>query len=355
MDGSFTTEFSPHLADLRPAAQRILEIQNADGGIAWFEKGPWDPWNHVESAMALAATGHIGAAIAAYDYLLTTQREDGAWFGEYGNALPMVDRDFIIREPAPAFLDSNFCAYPAVGIAHYFQVTGDLERVRAWWHMVKNALDFVLTLQRPDGTISWAFEALGTDQDDALLAGNASIAKSLECGIFLAQLLHQDHQAWHEAHTSLTHALRATPDRFDKRQTGARFAMDWYYPVLAGVLKEEDAVKRILDGWTKFVIDTHGCRCVSDEPWVTAAESAELVLALLKIGHRDHATRIFEKMMSIRDDKGVFWMGWQTEESIVWPREQPSWTQAAIILAADALRAETLSSQVLTHSLLKTP
>ena len=350
MDGSFSNAFEDHLLALRPATERILTVQEDSGAIPWFEDGPWDPWNHVEAAMALTVMGEPAAAVAAFDYLARTQREDGAWFGEYGNTLPMVDRIYISREPAPAFLDSNFCAYPAVGIAHYLAATGDIARATDWWPMVQRALDLVIGLQRPDGTISWAVEAVGTDEDDALLAGNASIAKSLECGLYLAERLGQSRMDWRDAHARLLDALRHHPERFDRRGQGARFAMDWYYPVLAGAHSQTDDASRLDRDWDRFVIASLGCRCVSDEPWVTVAESAELVIALIAADRRDLAKDLFDDLQNIRDPNGVFWMGWQTEEAIVWPREQPSWTQAAVILAADALYGTSAASTVLTRS-----
>lgn len=352
MDGSFPTDAALSIADLRPAVDRILDIQTERGAIAWFENGAWDPWNHTESAMALTVAGELDAAARAFDYLKETQREDGAWFGEYGNCLPMVDRDFISREPAPAFLDSNFCAYPAVGIAHFLKATDDLARTRAWWPMVESALDFVLTLQKPDGTISWAAEAVDTDEDDALLAGNASILKSLECGLFLSTAFGTAKPNWHAARAKLLNALRNTPERFDRRNTGARFAMDWYYPILAGVFDETESAQRLDQSWGKFVIEAHGCRCVSNEPWVTVAETAELVLALLAANQRDRAKALLQTALDVRDESGVFWMGHQIEEDIYWPREQPGWTQAAMVLAADALQDGSATHQVLTRSLL---
>ncbi|MEM9570016.1 MAG: prenyltransferase [Pseudomonadota bacterium] len=352
MDGSFQTTTAPVAFDLRPAVQRILDIQATDGAIAWFENGPWDPWNHTESAMALCAAGEFAAAVKAYEYLASAQRPDGAWFGDYGNALPMVERDYISRETAPAFLDSNFCAYPAVGIAHYFKTTGDLARTRVWWPMVKRALDFVLTLQRTDGTICWSFEALGTDEEDALLAGNASILKSLECGLFLAGLMQDPQARWQTASHQLRHALQTTPELFDRRKTGTRFAMDWYYPVLAGALDLPTAQARIFERWETFVTDDPACCCVSDEPWITVAETAELVLALLAIDEQERAADLFAQMLTYRDEDGAFWMGWQSAEQIFWPRERPSWTQAAVILAADALDGKDPGSRVLIRSLL---
>ena len=203
MDGSFATGAALSIADLRPAIDRILDFQTEKGAIAWFENGPWDPWNHTESAMALTVAGELDSAARAFDYLQETQRKDGAWFGEYGNCLPMVAR-----------------AYPAVGIAHFFKATNDKTRTKAWWPMVERALDFVLTLQKPDGTISWTAEAVGTDEDDALLAGNASILKSLECGLFLSDAFGIAKPNWHLARTNLLSALQNTPERFYRRQTG---------------------------------------------------------------------------------------------------------------------------------------
>ena len=353
MDGSFPTSTALSIADLRPAIDRILDIQTDKGAIPWFENGPWDPWNHTESAMALSVAGEFDAAASAFDYLEDTQREDGAWFGEYGNCLPMVDRDFISREPAPAFLDSNFCAYPAVGVAHFLKATEDKTRAQKWWPMVERALDFVLTLQKPDGTISWSAEAVGTDEDDALLAGNASILKSLECGLFLADEFEVQKPNWHVARENLLNALQKTPDRFDRRQTGARFAMDWYYPVLAGVFDEAKSTDRLDRAWEKFVIEARGCRCVSNEPWITVAETAELVLALLSANKHEPAEQLLKATLNIRDENGVFWMGHQIDEAIYWPREQPSWTQAAVILAADAFQETSATNQVLTQSLIK--
>lgn len=353
MDGNLSSTSPGTLSRMTAPAGRILDVQRPDGAIPWFEDGPWDPWNHTECAMALTAMGEYGAATTAFDHLLETQRDDGAWLGEYGNALPMVDRDYISREKAPSVLDTNFCAYPAVGVLHYLMATGDLDQVGVWWPMVKASLDFVIGLQRADGTIPWSFEAIGTDEEDALLPGNASIAKSLECGIRLGHELGKPITAWTNARRRLVEALRHHPHAFDRRGTGSRFAMDWYYPILSGALEPKTAQDRLKSQWDTFVAE-QGCRCVSDEPWITVAETCELVLALITLDQRKSAARVFETIFQHRDPSGVFWMGWQTEEQIFWPKEQPSWTQAAAILAADALQADSLASQLLTHAQLET-
>jgi hypothetical protein len=60
--------------------------------------------------------------------------------------------------------------------------------------------------------------------------------------------------------------------------------MDWYYPVLAGCMSGEPAKIRLADGWAEFAMEQLGIRCVSDEPWVTASETAECAIAHAAIG-----------------------------------------------------------------------
>ena len=60
----------------------------------------------------------------------------------------------------------------------------------------------------------------------------------------------------------------------------SRFSMDWYYPVLCGAVTGGEARRRIDKFWDKFVVPDWGVRCVSDRPWVTMAETSELVLTL---------------------------------------------------------------------------
>ena len=350
MRDGFESLLQEHLQPVLPCAQSILSTQTQEGAIPWFVDGPWDPWNHTECVMALGAMGELDAARAGFEYLKKTQRTDGAWFGAYGNTLPMdADNRFIERRPAPEFLDSNFCAYPAVGLYHFYLLHKTIDWVEPFWPMVKRAIDFVLSLQRSDGTVVWSQEAMGTDEEDALLAGNASILKSLECAWRLARLMDCAQPEWEQAYEALHLALRDHPERFDRRGTGARFAMDWYYPVLSGALGRAVSEARLEQGWHRFVHPEYGCRCVEDEPWVTVAETAELALALISVGQTDRAAHILKQARSIRTENGVCWMGWQYEEALIWPEEQPSWTQAAIILASDALHGQTKASQMLVQ------
>ncbi len=337
------------LGALTGAAEAILAVQKADGAIPWFEGGPWDAWNHAECVMALAAMGEMPAAEAALDYLQGAQSPDGAWLGEYGNALPMDGRVKIARIPAPAVKDTNFIAYPAVAVWHHYALTGDVSAARARWPMVRAAINFVVSLQHPEGDISWCAEAHGTGIDDAVLAGNASIYASLGCALKLAALVGDAQHHWWHARARLRAAILAAPQRFDRAgQDRSAFAMDAYYPILSGVVATAAGYARLETKVAPFVRPGYGCRCVVTEPWITVAESCELALALVRLGAVSKASALLDWQHRYRDADGAFWMGWQYEEAIVWPQEKPSWTQAAAILATDAVHSATPACNVLT-------
>ena len=124
----------------------------------------------------------------------------------------------------------------------------------------------------------------------------------------------------------------------------SRFSMDWYYPVLAGPVRGPAARARLDSGWADFVVPGLGVRCVSDEPWVTGAETCELVMALDAAGDRARALEVFGEVQHLRDPGGGYWTGWQYENRAHFPAERSSWTAAAMILAADALSRTTPAS-----------
>lgn len=334
---------------LQGALACMLEAQGRDGAIPWFDNGPWDPWNHGECVMALFVSGEFGPASAGLEALAARQGEDGAWLGEYGNVLPMADRTHLARTATPAFRDTNFAAYCAVVVWHAYVLTGEAAIVRRYWPMVRAAIDFVVGLQHPKGDISWSQEAHLTDADDAVRAGCGSIYKSLECALRLGQLVGETPAGWVAARAALAQALCARPERFDRRQDRSVFAMDWYYPVLGGAVRGEAALTRLDAGWDRFVAPNLGCRCVADQPWATVAESCELAMALISVGRRQAAADVLNWQDAHRDVDGAYWMGWQFEEAIVWPEERPTWTQAAAILAHDALFDWTPAAGVLVR------
>jgi hypothetical protein len=62
----------------------IASLQLDTGMIPWFPGGHCDPWNHVETAMALDVAGlHDEEAERAYEWLADVQRPDGSWHNYY--------------------------------------------------------------------------------------------------------------------------------------------------------------------------------------------------------------------------------------------------------------------------------
>ena len=171
---------------------------------------------------------------------------------------------------------------------------------------------------------------------EALLAGSSSIYQSLRAGIAIGELVGDAQPTWELAAGRLGHALREHRDRFLDKAT---FSMDWYYPVLGGAVRGE-AGRALVDArWQDFVVPGLGIRCVDTNPWVTGAETCELVMALDALGDRDRALRLFADMQHLRDTGGRYWTGFVYPERVNWPVEHTTYTAAAVILAADALAA----------------
>ena len=122
--------------------------------------------------------------------------------------------------------------------------------------------------------------------------------------------------------------------------------MDWFYPILAGVVQGKPAQDRIESRWKIFVENNIGCRCVSDEPWVTVAESCELTLALLAAGEHARALGLFSWLHQFMDEDGGYWTGFNFRDQVIWPREKTTWTAGAILLAADALTEHSPASKL---------
>ena len=183
--------------------------------------------------------------------------------------------------------DSNFCAYIATGVWHHVLSTGDRRFAEDMWPVVSKAVDFVIDMQRPSGEIVWARSESGLEPD-ALLTGCASIYHSLRCALALADYFEDPQPEWEVAVGQLGHAIAHHPDLFVCKD---RWSMEWYYPVLGGALRGAAAHSRIDERWDDFVVTGLGIRCVDDRPWVTGAETCELVLALDAIGQTARARR----------------------------------------------------------------
>jgi hypothetical protein len=116
-----------------------------------------------------------------------------------------------------------------------------------------------------------------------------------------------------------------------------RFSMDWYYPVLTGVLTGTAAQDRIDERWDEFVVPGFGARCVTVNPWVTGGETLELALALTRLGRVAEAEKLFSDIGHLRDPDGSWWTGFVYNDQVRWPVEQSTWTAGTALLLWDAL------------------
>jgi hypothetical protein len=323
-------------AQVARTAATIAAMQEPSGAVPWTPGEKTDVWNHVEGAMALLVGGQVEAAERAYAWCARTQRPDGSW--------PMEVVVGEIRDPSG---ESNMSAYLAVGVWHHWLIRRDRAFVNRMWPVVRRALDFVVGLQLPFGGIAWSQEwderGPAKVNEEALLASSSSIYQSLRAGVALADLVGDPQVDWELAGGRLGHALREHRDLFlDKSQ----FSMDWYYPVLGGAVTGDAAVALLEERWDTFVVPGLGIKCVEQNPWVTGAETCELVIALDCVGWRDRAVELLADMQLLREPDGSYWTGWQFAEALNWPDEHSSWTAAAMILAVDALSRTTSGSGI---------
>jgi hypothetical protein len=310
------------VAQLDQTVSAVAAMQHHTGALPWPD-GHTDPWDHVECAMALTLGGRLDEARAAYAWMRRTQEPDGAWRMKY-------DGERVLD----ASVDTNQCAYVAVGVWQWWTVTGDRSLVERMWPHVQRALDFVLDLQHPAGHLHWSRSPEGDIDPDALVTGSSSAYQALRCGLALADLMGESAPEWELAAGLLQHAVAHHPEVFlDK----TRFSMDWYYPVLGGAVRGAAAAQRLAERWDEFVVPGVGVRCVADRPWVTGAETSELVLTLAAIGRRDDGLRLLSEREHQREQDGSYWTGLVFDEGVRWPVERSSWTSAAVVLAADAL------------------
>ena len=303
----------------------IAAHQLPSGAIPWYRDGVTDPWDHVECAIALDMCGMSDLATRAYDWLAETQNRDGSWWYTYRDGRP--------EEPAKS---SNHSTYVATGVWYHFLVTRDRAFLATMWPVVEKGIDFALGLQQPTGEVYWARDYKGEPWPSAPLTGSSCIHQSILSALKIARKLGIARPDWKEAARKLAGAIRGKPHLFDFHGDNRRgYAMNWYYPVLSGVISRERAVQRIDEQWDEFVVDGWGCRCTLDQPWVTVAETCELSLALVSIGDMARADTLLEWALQFKDSDGGFWTGINVDERLIYPPdEKTTWTAAGVIIAS---------------------
>ena len=137
--------------------------------------------------------------------------------------------------------------------------------------------------------------------------------------------------------------------------TKSRFSMDWFYPILTGALTDGEAQRRIEKYWDRFVVKGHGVRCVSDQPWVTIAETSELVMALAAMGNTGLAHIVFSWIQDRRFEDGSYWAGYTYPDMVIWPEDKITWTNAGVLMVLDTLYGLTPAGRLFSHNYWKSP
>ena len=315
----------------------IANLQRDNGDIPWHIDGKTDPWDLVECVMGLNIGGFHVQAQAALEWMAKTQNPDGSWFSSYMDGRP-EDRT----------CETHMACYLAVGLFHQYLIKQDIDELARFWPSAVKGIRFALDLQTPSGEIYWAKSPEGKTDPMSLLAGSSSIFMSLKCALAIAGLLGEDRPEWADALNRLETSIQENIHIYNVSKS--RFSMYWFYPILSGALRGKKAAARIDKYWGKYVIEGQGCRCVSDQPWVTIAETSELVLALHGMGRRQEARVVFSWIQDRVYPDHTFWCGYTYPDMVIWPEEKISWTNAVALMAADALYGLTPAAGLFDHA-----
>ncbi len=318
----------------------ILTLQKESGDIPWHINGKTDPWDLVETIMGLNIGNHFDASILAFEWLKKMQNSDGSWYSSYINGIP-EDKT---RE-------THMAAYISVGLFHTWLLKQDINLLETYWPTMEKGISYAISLQTKTGEIFWAKSPEGIVDPMALLTGSSSIFMSLKCALAITRILGRQKPSWENAFNKLGRSIKENIHIYNVSKS--RFSMYWFYPVLSGALKGKKAEKRVKKYWGKYVIEGEGARCVSDQPWVTIAETSELVLALYAMGDMKKAKILFSWIQDkIYEDK-TYWCGYTYPDMVIWPEDKISWTNAVVLMAADALYALTPASNLFNHDAWK--
>ncbi|RLC06169.1 MAG: phenyltransferase domain-containing protein [Deltaproteobacteria bacterium] len=314
----------------------IVTLQKGTGDIPWHTDGKTDPWDLVETIMGLNIGKRFDASYLAFEWLRNIQNSDGSCYSSYING-----------KPGDRTCETHMAAYISVGLFHTWLMNKDTAFLELMWPTMEKGINYALSLQTKSGEIYWAKSPEGKVDPMSLLTGASSIFMSLKCALTIAGILGKRKISWETAFEKLGKSIREDIHHYNVSKS--RFSMYWFYPILSGALTGEKAERRIEKYWNKYVIEGQGARCVSDQPWVTIAETSELVLALNGMGCVEKANIVFSWIQDrIYDDK-TYWCGYTYPDMVIWPEEKISWTNAVVLMAADAVYGLTPASGLFCH------
>ena len=294
-----------------PSKNWIISNQSSSGAIFWDEKGKCDPWDHCECLIALAIYEEWEHFWRGVNWFFTNLNEDGLIYAEFQN-----------EKPSKLHYESHHAPYIIMPLiqASLIDKEQNYKKILTNEQLLKleNIFEALNDFKDEDGYFYWAKDSNGYS-DNSLITASMSIFLSMVAKDKSFPKFNID--MWQE---------KFNRDGVDR----SRFSMDFYYPFLAGIKNNK---KEFIDLLDKYYVKGLGVKCVSEEPWVTFAESSECVISALIHDNEDIAKDIFNDIQQFQNEDGIFPTGYQYDMEIFWPEENSTWTNAAVIIAAHAL------------------
>ena len=220
------------------------------------------------------------------------------------------------------------------------------------WPTVSGAVDFALGLQAPGGAIHWAVSPEGNVDPMALLTGSCSIYMSLKCALAIARM-----RGGRPAGVAprLCGGLATPSGSSPTCSTSPNPAFPWTGSTRscpapwsgippgrasAGTGKSSSSTARASSACpTRPGSPSRKPRnwCWPSAPWKTGAWP------------RPCSGGSCDK----RFDDGTYWCGFTYPDMVVWPEEKITWTNAVVLMAADALYHLSPAGQIFGHAFLE--
>ena len=315
--------------ELYSAKNWILKNQKDNGEILWDDKGKWDFWDHCECLIALSIYEEWEAFRRGLDFCLNMVDQEGLVKSQYING--KISQDYFEAHHAP---------YIYLPLLQKYYIDNDINYLLKYRSEIHQIYKGTKKFKDADGYYHWALDQNGL-LDDTLVTSSCSLELSRRAYNKICELIQDEEFIDHNIIISNT---KLNSNKFDRGGINrSRFSMDSYYPILCDSGTKEDANKIL----NKFYVNGLGIKCVEEEPWVTFAESSECIMALYKVGLKKEATKIFDEVLKHKNSKGYFPTGYQYDLGIYWPEEDSTWTNAAIIMAADCIHDITGKEKVI--------